>query len=148
MRTIKMKNFIYITIALFFFNKNLNALTFNNDSLKNKYELNDPRNPNCPCHKYQKLADEEFEKLLRQPNSNANGIANKNTIIQTQTSVANAKGRANMGNTFKSNRFKNLIFYSHTYKSFKIFNFNKGTRCKKRHHVRSNKNISSCFGWR
>lgn len=25
-----------------------------------KYALNDPRNPNCPCHKLQKQAEEEF----------------------------------------------------------------------------------------
>jgi hypothetical protein len=28
------------------------------------YPINDPRNPNCPCHKYQKLAEEEYKKLL------------------------------------------------------------------------------------
>ncbi|MGZ3885757.1 MAG: hypothetical protein ACXVPQ_10550 [Bacteroidia bacterium] len=33
------------------------------DSTKTKYALNDPRNPDCPCHKYQKLADDEFKKL-------------------------------------------------------------------------------------
>ncbi len=30
------------------------------------YDLNDPRNPNCPCHKYQKMADEEFKKLSKE----------------------------------------------------------------------------------
>ena len=34
------------------------------DSLKKSFDLNDPRNPNCPCHKYQKLADEEYNKSL------------------------------------------------------------------------------------
>ena len=33
-----------------------------------KYDINDPRNPNCPCHKYQKLADEEYKKMLRTRN--------------------------------------------------------------------------------
>jgi len=28
------------------------------------YPINDPRNPDCPCHKYQKLADEEYKQLL------------------------------------------------------------------------------------
>jgi len=27
-----------------------------------QYDLNDPRNPDCPCHKYQKLADDEYNK--------------------------------------------------------------------------------------
>lgn len=29
------------------------------------YNISDPRNPQCPCHKYQKLADDEFKHLLR-----------------------------------------------------------------------------------
>lgn len=33
---------------------------------QSSYPINDPRNPDCPCHKYQKLADEEFKKLLTQ----------------------------------------------------------------------------------
>jgi hypothetical protein len=33
------------------------------------YPINDPRNPDCPCHKYQKLADEEFKKLLASSNN-------------------------------------------------------------------------------
>ncbi len=34
------------------------------DSLKKSYDINDPRNPNCPCHKYQKMADDEYAKLM------------------------------------------------------------------------------------
>ena len=33
------------------------------DSAKNKYDINDPRNPHCPCHQYQKLANEEYARL-------------------------------------------------------------------------------------
>lgn len=29
-----------------------------------EYDLNDPRNPNCPCHKYQQAADEEYQREL------------------------------------------------------------------------------------
>ncbi|MDP3556960.1 MAG: hypothetical protein Q8T03_06260 [Bacteroidota bacterium] len=43
-----------------------NAFNIKEDSLISKFPLNDPRNPHCPCHKYQKLADEEFKKLLGQ----------------------------------------------------------------------------------
>lgn len=50
------------------------AESINKDSLKSKYDINDPRNPNCPCHKYQKIADEEYEKWLRQQ-SKEQGIA-------------------------------------------------------------------------
>jgi len=33
------------------------------DSTKSKYPITDPRNPNCPCHKYQAEADREYAKL-------------------------------------------------------------------------------------
>ena len=29
-----------------------------------QYDINDPRNPNCPCHKYQQTADEEYQREL------------------------------------------------------------------------------------
>ncbi len=32
---------------------------------KQVFDLNDPRNPDCPCHKYQKMANEEYEKLQK-----------------------------------------------------------------------------------
>lgn len=32
------------------------------DSLRSYYDLDDPRNPNCPCHAQQNLADKEFNK--------------------------------------------------------------------------------------
>jgi len=43
---------------------------FFNLSLKSQttFDINDPRNPHCPCHKYQKLADDEYKKLLRAGN--------------------------------------------------------------------------------
>lgn len=34
-----------------------------------EYPLNDPRNPKCPCHKYQQQAEEEYKQLLAQNNS-------------------------------------------------------------------------------
>jgi hypothetical protein len=40
------------------------------------YELNDPRNPNCPCHKFQKLADDEY-KLVQKNNVQNSHIENE-----------------------------------------------------------------------
>jgi hypothetical protein len=34
-----------------------------------EFPLNDPRNPNCPCHKFQKLAEEEYKNLMARGNS-------------------------------------------------------------------------------
>ena len=41
------------------------------------FDINDPRNPHCPCHKYQKLADEEYKKLLRTGNKGVGDLAGK-----------------------------------------------------------------------
>jgi hypothetical protein len=37
---------------------------------QNKYDINDPRNPDCPCHKLQKIADEEFARLKKTDDQN------------------------------------------------------------------------------
>src|ERR1700756_4317976 len=47
------------------------------DSAKSKYELNDPRNPNCPCHKYQRQAENEYKQLQAQANFTNINYSNK-----------------------------------------------------------------------
>jgi hypothetical protein len=44
------------------------------DTTKQQYPLNDPRNPDCPCHKYQKLAEDEFNKGQHNENINSNNV--------------------------------------------------------------------------
>lgn len=50
----------FVFIFLFFV-----QFTFAQDTTQ-KYELNDPRNPNCPCHKLQKQAEEEYAQKNKQ----------------------------------------------------------------------------------
>lgn len=135
-----MKNLIYISIALFFFSKSLNALVFNEDSLKSKYDLNDPRNPNCPCHKYQKLADEEFEKL------NKDFSEQKTNFTKTQFSGVVTGSSASRSNNAK--HFRKKIFSHHKNRTYNFFDFIKCHPGKKKHHIRTNKNINSCFSWK
>jgi hypothetical protein len=66
-----------------------------------KYELNDPRNPDCPCHKLQKQAEDEY-KQLQMKNNTDNQIAlnvNKiNVINDDNKSVIQAnEGNDNFG---------------------------------------------------
>ena len=65
---------ILLAMCLFLLSYKVGAITINKDSLKSKYDLNDPRNPNCPCHKHQKLADEEYRNWLKE-RSRITGIA-------------------------------------------------------------------------
>lgn len=41
------------------------SLTDTTLNKKQNYALNDPRNPDCPCHKQQQLADEEYARLQK-----------------------------------------------------------------------------------
>ena len=41
------------------------------------FDINDPRNPHCPCHKYQKLADDEYKKLVRTGNKGVGDFVGK-----------------------------------------------------------------------
>ncbi len=99
----KMKQFKIILI-LFIISYYSKATRFNNDSLKNKYELNDPRNPNCPCHKYQKLAEEEFKKLNQ---NNTNAITNSKFNTK-QVLSANSSDPV-----IKKKNFKNITLLHH-----------------------------------
>src|SRR5438094_2799694 len=48
------------------------------DSSKNKYDINDPRNPQCPCHKYQKQADDEFKQFQKKENKDEGNVISNN----------------------------------------------------------------------
>jgi hypothetical protein len=50
-------------LFLFFVKSKACTSLAGDDSLKSKYDINDPRNPNCPCHKYQQLADNEYKQM-------------------------------------------------------------------------------------
>jgi hypothetical protein len=56
-----MKTLFYIAGFLFV---SLASFATGGDTTKVKYDLNDPRNPDCPCHQYQKQADEEYQRML------------------------------------------------------------------------------------
>lgn len=60
-----------------------------------EYDINDPRNPNCPCHKYQKAADEEYQRELNKQNmivQVANVGSSTVTIIDASKDIIN-KGK-------------------------------------------------------
>lgn len=65
------------------------------DSVKGKYDINDPRNPHCPCHQYQKLADEEYKRLLDKEKNKINLPA---TDLRAQYNLAGQSGERNFQN--------------------------------------------------
>ena len=63
------------------------------NTINQEYDLNDPRNPNCPCHKYQKMADDEFKKLQKKDKSNhTEKIADKEN---RQNKISQKKNKSN-----------------------------------------------------
>lgn len=60
----KKQNFSLYFFAIFFC-----FLFFVKTIVAQEYELNDPRNPNCPCHHYQKMAEDEFQKKQQKQNN-------------------------------------------------------------------------------
>ena len=67
-----MKGLILFLLVLFF--------SVSVKSQTSKYDINDPRNPHCPCHKYQKLADEEYKKMMREGNKGVGEFVGKANV--------------------------------------------------------------------
>lgn len=53
------------------------------DSSKSKYDINDPRNPHCPCHKYQNQANEEYNKLQQLVNNVSGNYTEENVYYRS-----------------------------------------------------------------
>jgi hypothetical protein len=62
--------FFICTLCLFLYTSPCKA-ALPKDSIKKKYDLNDPRNPDCPCHKYQKLAEDEYKNKSKEISKNS-----------------------------------------------------------------------------
>ncbi|HEY0030856.1 MAG TPA: hypothetical protein VGC65_08880 [Bacteroidia bacterium] len=52
--------------------------SFGQQNNQQEYDINDPRNPDCPCHKYQQMADNAYEQLQNENQTNPRGNQQKN----------------------------------------------------------------------
>lgn len=93
------KRFAYCVLAIF--------LHLACKPQEGKYDINDPRNPDCPCHKYQKIADREYENLLAMNNK-----VSKNSGEQTRLPEQELKEtiNKNLSGTEKETKKKNIYF--------------------------------------
>lgn len=76
-------------ILLFLFSNT----AFSQNIQNQEYDINDPRNPNCPCHKLQQMADDEYNKI-----QNDNNRQNNNFNIQNQLFASNFNKNDNNDN--------------------------------------------------
>jgi hypothetical protein len=52
------------------------------NGMQSTYDLNDSRNPNCPCHKLQKQAEDEYARQVKEAHQDRSND-NKNDFTQT-----------------------------------------------------------------
>jgi hypothetical protein len=111
-----------------------NSIGFKGDSLTAKYPINDPRNPNCECHKYQKLADDEFEKLF---GKSVVINADKNNTNYTNTLTGNTTDYSKKKIVIKKSRSKNVFL--------NVFSFNKKKQTRRKKIRGPRRDNTSCY---
>ena len=108
------------------------------DSTKTKYELNDPRNPDCPCHAAQKQAEEEYKKLQQQQSQDGTNVVNsENDPVNNNKDDS---GTGNVGTKHYSKSNKRLKHMTKCVKKIKrrMGKKNNGTKKGKRR-------LANCF---
>ncbi|MFL5752328.1 MAG: hypothetical protein ACJ76F_02890 [Bacteroidia bacterium] len=141
---------LWPALFLFFFSIASRTLAYSSpeltDTTKKSFPLNDPRNPDCPCHKYQKIADDEYREMQKKEKKEEQ----KREPIKEETArkeTAHPTGSAGPDNAEKRKRSENINskkqqhgkrFYKA--KSAWSKKFSKGFRSKK--------DPSSCFHWK
>jgi hypothetical protein len=101
------------------------------------FPLNDPRNPNCPCHQHQKLADEEYKRLLKEQQKDVNQIQ-----VEEKKENTLSAGASNSNTTkYSSHKLKRK---QHT-KRYKLKN--KMKRMTNFGFLKRWKDPTKCFSW-
>ena len=92
-----------------------NNTAFSQNIQNQEYDINDPRNPNCPCHKLQQMADDEYNKIQNDKRnneqtqlfaSNFNNIDNNDNEQRQLLNVRNFNPIDNNGSDNSSNQVK------------------------------------------
>jgi len=138
-----------LSLFLFLSTIKLNGITIPPDTLPEQFPITDPRNPNCPCHQHQKLADEEYNKYLASvnnlpdlPETPIQNISDSNVNSNTPTNTGSST------NLFKKGEVHNLSKRK-LFKYFKRWSYsNKGRHKKHKSWIKRNKTIDDCFRWK
>lgn len=106
-----------------------------------EYDINDPRNPNCPCHKMQKLADDEFANLNNNKNNDSNiGFQNQdNKNSDEKDSSQKIKNRTPIEITYSGEPRKRKNVWIRKTK-FRFMN-------KHKFKSKAYKNVALCYKW-
>jgi hypothetical protein len=118
--------FFFLLVSL---NNTVAAASTSKDSLKTKYGINDPKNPRCPCHYYQRLAQKEFDKLEKEKNK---------LLVKIAENVA-AKEKS------KLLKYRRVGLFKRQTKNYKHLKTKTAKRKKKNSKWLFGKEIDSCF---
>ena len=138
---------LFILLLLF----SQNALSQKNIG-NQQYDINDPRNPNCPCHQYQKMADDEYNQ--NQKNKQVNQFAVNNNNFNQEDNSGNDNS-ANIDNsTFSRQGSERSIGSGSSYRTVKkkkpgTWVRKKAYRSKLKHSriKKQRPNYSVCYKW-
>lgn len=92
----------------------ISSNSFSQNNVGNQqYDLNDPRNPDCPCHKLQKLADDEYKQMQNKDqqqqfalNVNISDQLDNNFNFNKQDNQVNRQDNTNIGTDNSSHQVK------------------------------------------
>ncbi len=117
---------------------NCKATIVYGDTSRTSYPINDPRNPNCPCHLYQKMADDEYTQLLQESNNKStNGLSD-----QSSNELQVNKENSVSAGTSKSIKHKRKVLLIKRKKFKRIYQNNRLQLFKRF------KDPTACFSWR
>ena len=107
-----------------------------------QYDINDPRNPDCPCHKMQQLADKEFAMLGDQNTLNENDREQKVNNVDFEKNSNEGNGIVeNKGASHNYGKIKRR--QKNTWIKKTAFKFSNKYRFKKRKKI----NVAICYKW-
>ncbi len=119
------------------------------DSLKSEYPINDPRNPNCPCHAQQKIADEEYKQYLLALNKNNKEVVTNNNTKNLGENNLEIKKIEDKETSISSSSGSGKKSYSKIRRNFiKWKAKRKGKTKKHKSFIKRFKIIDDCFSWR
>lgn len=132
---------ILMVLVLMFLGSQCKASNVSGDTSKINYPINDPRNPNCPCHQYQKIADDEYNRILEEQKL----IPNDTVELTSQNSITEHTGISNAKKDHVKHRSKKIRRRKSNAKRKKI------DRIIQSHHwniFSRIKDPTACFKWR
>ena len=114
---------------------------------KQQYNINDPRNPDCPCHKYQKMAEEEYVNKTLQPfDSDVN-----HKVVEDETSSPIVKKNKNLQKDIKTPVDIHHTNPPNTNKKIRLrivkIKFQLYRICRKALEIKVHPNYCVCYKW-